>query len=336
MHDTLIQAICSAYHIGECLSKPTLCTGGLLNQTWKMNTSKGQYILKILNHDVINLVDQKENYRIRESIASMLQNTISLVCAIKQNDDPLYQFENDIVMLFPYINGKLLDQNSILPIHTTTIGKAIAKIHTANIKLNHPPATNLFNPVILNNFDNIQNKLNNKYLDIDITSLQWLLQQYQQYIPILSENLVISHRDCDPKNVLWDLQGHYYLIDWESAGLINRTHDIFATAIYWSLDQYYRIKMSALKNFIDSYINNQGIIEVSEIKAGWYGLLGDWLGWLDFNLNRILTQPKQSTEFQLGLSEAKKTLHALPIICNQFTEIISSIKQYITKILKNR
>ena len=50
---------------------------------------------------------------------------------------------------------------------------------------------------------------------------------------MLSTTTVISHRDLDPKNVMWNYNKPV-LIDWESAGYINPMQDLIETAIYWS------------------------------------------------------------------------------------------------------
>ena len=78
-------------------------------------------------------------------------------------------------------------------------------------------------------------------LELTYPIIKTTYQQYESHIPTLRKNLVISHRDCHPKNMLWDSQGQYFLIDWESAGLINKTKDTIATAIYWSLNADYSI-----------------------------------------------------------------------------------------------
>lgn len=48
--------------------------------------------------------------------------------------------------------------------------------------------------------------------------------------------MVISHRDLDSKNVMWN-QYNPVLIDWESAGYINPMQDLIETAIYWSKNE---------------------------------------------------------------------------------------------------
>lgn len=71
--------------------------------------------------------------------------------------------------------------------------------------------------------------------------------------------------------------------------------------------------------------NNNGIIQQDETKAGLYGLLGDWITWLDFNISRIINNPENSEEFEFGMKEASNTLSALPIVSEQFPTLIKTI-----------
>jgi Ser/Thr protein kinase RdoA (MazF antagonist) len=323
MYNPLITAVCSAYKLGKSLHEPVMCTGGQLNQTLHIVTTQGQFIVKILNPAVINQAGERSRYRTRELIAESLKNNISLVSAIKQHDDPLFQFEDMTIMLFPYVHGKILLQSEILSSHTKIIGASLAKIHHANIHINDAPNINVLRPTILNNPERIEFLNKTQHLNLDLQLLIFLYNKYLEHLPLLSKNLVISHRDCDAKNVLWDQYEQYYLIDWESAGLINKTHDVMATAICWSLDEYYKINLNLLKCFLTSYLKRHPIIDQDEIEAGLYGLISDWLGWLDFNLSRILTNPVNSAEYNLGITESKRTMSALPILHKQFTNIIN-------------
>jgi len=76
--------------------------------------------------------------------------------------------------------------------------------------------------------------------------------------------------------------------------------------------------------FIKSYLENSGDIDLNEIEAGLYGFMADWITWLEFNLSRIVSHQQNKSEYNLGTSEALKTLKALPIIINQFTNIIET------------
>ena len=52
---------------------------------------------------------------------------------------------------------------------------------------------------------------------------------------ILSKEKVISHRDLDPKNVMWKGNSPF-IIDWEAAGYVNPYQELLEVLNYWADD----------------------------------------------------------------------------------------------------
>lgn len=325
----LFEAICQTYDLGECLSPPLLCSGGLSHLVSELETTRGHYIVKHLNPAIINNPQIAERYRVTETIAQALQKYISAICAIKNNNDVLFIFAEHTIMLFPYVQAKILKQNKLTLHHVEKIAESLADIHLANIKIEDAPPAEL-RPVKQNCETKkslhaiVEGKL--RQAEAIITDIENKNQQAQS---ILANNLVISHRDYDPKNVLWDHNHQYYIIDWEAAGLINKTKDLVATALYWSMDNQHIVNPQYLAKFILTYQKKSCFIDVNELEAGFYGLLGDWLGWLEFNLSRLANSPIGSANHQLGKKEALKTIKALISLSKQFPDIIAVVTKNI-------
>src|SRR3990167_4487864 len=285
----LIDKACEAYQIGRRLSEPIPCVGGLLHRVYQFDTSKCQFVIKFLNPAICSRPSYLDRYRITECIAGELSKHTSVINAMLYQNNPFFIFNDETVMVFSYVKGKPLMQNKIRPYHVKQIAHALSK------------------------------QLQNCF-----PMLEFILKNISKHEGILKNNLVISHRDCDPKNVLWDADDHFYIIDWESAGLINKKKDVIATAIYWSLDDSFKINLDHLSVFLKAYQEeNPNVICRDEIEAGFYGFMGDWLGWLEFNLLRIQNNSESSEEYSLGVTEASKTLSAIPVLLTQLPEIIS-------------
>ncbi len=303
MNINLLHHLCEVYQIGSCLSEPIPCRGGLLHHTYRFETTEGQFVIKYLYPAIINQTGKKDRYRITEFIARQLSQHVSGITAITHEGDPLFTFENETVMVFPYVNAAILQQHDVTLPHIEKIAQMLSKIHQANIQVDHVPSVEFPDQSIVARLE--------KYVP-DIGDIYEKLKLHKE---VLENNLVISHRDCDPKNVLWDKKGNYFIIDWESAGWINRTKDVLVTAIYWSFDEHYHIRLDYLLEFLRKY---QGEINEQEIEAGLYGLLGDWIEWLDFNLSR--------KEIALGAKEAHQTIVTIPILFSQFSGITDYLK----------
>lgn len=322
----IINAICQAYDLGQRLSAPTLCSGGLLHRVWRFRTTKNQYVIKILNPAIINQAENIVRYQVTESIARELAKHIPVVPGLTLNDDPLFYFENKVCMIFPFLNAKVLPQKAITLQHVEKISEVLAKMHQLNLSQSKAPTVEL----VVANFLNCEQQLEKNEKELAELWLQCefavneVKQKCQLYKNILQNNLIVSHRDLDPKNVLWDEQNNLTVIDWESAGLINKTKDILATALYWSFDEEYKVRFDYLDTFLKIYTGFQKI-EKNEIEAGLYGFLNDWLNWMEFNFSRLFNSEKGSKEYTLGKVELKKTMLALPTVLKQYPKIIERL-----------
>ncbi|GAA0418903.1 hypothetical protein GCM10008934_07130 [Virgibacillus salarius] len=127
---------------------------------------------------------------------------------------------------------------------------------------------------------------------------------------ILSKETVISHRNLDPKNVMWN-QGRPMIIDWESAGYINPVQDLIETAVYWSDNGSQNIIEDRFLAFLEGYKNNYGELQADWILVLEAGYLGK-LGWLEYNLKRSLRMGCSDEEEQkLGTTQVKETITEL-------------------------
>lgn len=127
---------------------------------------------------------------------------------------------------------------------------------------------------------------------------------------LLSSDMVISHRDLDPKNVLWR-DNQPIVMDWESAGYIHPLVDLAETARYWSEDNQGSLDTDRLKAFLDGYQQIRAITGRGWRTALENGFLGK-LDWLEYNVKRSLRMEIASDEEQqLGTDQAVRSLAAL-------------------------
>ncbi|GIN74493.1 hypothetical protein J14TS2_49680 [Bacillus sp. J14TS2] len=142
---------------------------------------------------------------------------------------------------------------------------------------------------------------------------------------LLSANLVISHRDLDPKNVLWH-KDNPVLIDWESAGYVNPVHDVIETALYWSEDEDGNVEKERFFAFINGYKQKYG-----EIHADWStvlenGYLGK-LDWLEYNLKRSLwIECTDEEEQRMGTVQAVETIKELKNYSEAISRLVAWLK----------
>ncbi len=333
LNNETINKICRAYQLGKSIAEILSVSGGLLHQAWQLKTTRGVYIIKQLNPDIMEKNSSLQRYRTAEEISQLLQNVTPSVPALYCYDDVLFIDDNDVFMVFPYIHGKIIKQDDITSEHVSTIAAVLSFIHNSKFELANVAATEIEIPST-EHWKNLLYKLQQRKLSVGrkldaiLPDIINITQQFHNYLPLLQENLIISHRDLDPKNVLWDKNQNCHIIDWESAGYINQVKDLVVTAIYWCIDSRFIINELYLAKFIKVYSKTSSInFNNDNIKAGIAGLFADWLNWLAYNIDRILSSDPQSYTTMLGLNEAQKTIHAIPILNAQIYSILQSVTQ---------
>ena len=316
--------LCQTSQLGELLNVPESISGGLLHRMYAVETTKGKYAIKLLNPQIILRPTAMRNYINSEKIANFLSNNIPTLPAKKINGDVLQKVDNHFYLVFDWMEGESLKPYEINNIHCEKIGTILAEIHKAD-----------FSELSITNdgFDNGQSTNWNYYLQKGKeNSSEWVKLLLENLDNLsnwnskaicasesLSSNMVISHRDLDSKNVMWN-QYNPVLIDWESAGYIHPMQDLIETAIYWSENEKGDIDKPRFFSFISGYKKRYG-----ELQADWRIVLANGfsgkLGWLEYNLKRSLwIECTDEEEQQMGTI--------------QVTETLNEIKHYADTILK--
>ena len=97
---------------------------------------------------------------------------------------------------------------------------------------------------------------------------------------------VISHRDLDPKNILW--RGEQpYLIDWEAAGYVNPYQELLEVLNYWGCNETGSYDPDLCRALLQAYTQFMDLREVdwAPIFACSYDSM---LGWLEYTLKKSL------------------------------------------------
>lgn len=94
-------------------------------------------------------------------------------------------------------------------------------------------------------------------LKANLDKLSCYEKQVNAAMAVLSGNIVISHRDLDPKNVMWSSEGQPVIIDWEAAGWVNPAQELMEVALYWSDFESGHIRKADFCAVIHAY-RNQG------------------------------------------------------------------------------
>jgi thiamine kinase-like enzyme len=223
----------------------------------------------------------------------------------------ILEIENEYFMIFDWVDAKSIFPPDIKENHCEKIGEILGKIHSHKI----------VDIEIRKNYDKFKIFNFDKYLKLGIKFNTVWVNEFSKGIDfiklinnkictnsdILLKNTVLSHKDMDPKNVLWN-NDEPYIIDWESAGLVNPYQELLTMLLYWCTNQLNELDDTKFNIFYNSYKKFNNCLNVNWdiiILSVYYSKLE----WLDYSLKRSLgIEASSNEEKKIGTNQVLYTL----------------------------
>lgn len=312
MINVSIEKLCNKLDIGVLCSHPEQIFGGLLHTMYKVETEKGKYAVKVLNPNIMKRDEALRNFIFSERVANIaLNNNIPAVPAIRK-DDCLYFIDGSYFMIFPWLDAKSLLPEEATTFHCMKIGRILAKMHSIDFS---EVAESEFNIPELNvtNWDSYcgyDSEWAKELEKIRNCLYEWEKQANYSAKQVFL-NQIVSHRDMDCKNVLWNNDNEPIVIDWEAAGFVNPLQELVEVGLAWAGIEADKFNLENFKLVIESYVESGGIIEGDVFAVLSFGYKGK-LEWLEYNLKRAnRLEAQENAEIELGIKEVLKTIEAL-------------------------
>ncbi|MDF2543383.1 MAG: aminoglycoside phosphotransferase family protein [Herbinix sp.] len=278
------------YKIGKVIDKPTSISGGLMHKMYKVMTETNVYALKWLNPSIMQRNGVVENMINSERIANALSHSIPVVAALNFAGNPVLHLNNKYYMVFPWIEGTSIFPPLITEKNCYEIGTVLGRIHRMKISVPEIKKEN-HNPILYHwKYFLDMGKDQGAYWVITYSNMIENLVIWNKRVNdanlVLSKFMVISHRDLDPKNVMWN-KDIPYLIDWEAAGYVNPYQELLEVLNYWTNNgkgELDKDKFRILFNAYSDYMNTESVNWDCVLDSGYVGMLG----WLEYSLKRAL------------------------------------------------
>lgn len=323
------EKLCEVTHLGQLIGVPEALSGGFLHRVFTIETTQGKYIVKALNPQIMLRPRAIKNFINSERIANFVSNKISALPSKIFNGNSIQEVEGQFFLIFNWLNGKSLNLKEIDKVNCIKVGEILANIHMTDfskLEINNDCIYNTqsidWNYYLLMGQEN-----NSEWINILIENINNLYQhtaQANESGKLLSSNMLISHRDLDPKNVMW-VQDNPIIIDWECAGFVNPMHELIETAIYWSDSETGDIDKERFLDFIRAYKNRFGTLEANWRMVLLNGFSGK-LGWLEYNLKRSLwIECTDKEEQKIGTDQVTKTINNI----RHYASMISELEKWL-------
>ncbi|HKL80238.1 MAG TPA: phosphotransferase [Mobilitalea sp.] len=327
-----INDLFTTYKIGNVIEEPVSVSGGLMHKMYKVTTETKVYAVKWLNPSIIQRDGVMENMIDSERIANAFSNYLPVVAALNFEGSIVLHLNNMYYMAFNWVEGISIFPPSISDKNCYEIGNALGKMHHLNISV--PEVKKEKTDSVIYNWQEYYDKgLEQRASWIDtyssmIDKLVIWNKRVNDANLRLSEHMVISHRDLDPKNVMWN-RGTPYFIDWESAGYVNPFQELLEVLNYWSDNgngELDKDKFSALLQAYKANISMKNVEWDYVLDGGYAGMLG----WLEYSLKRALgMEGTDEDERRLGSEQILGTIAALERYDNQKKTIMEWLIELI-------
>ena len=311
-------------------------TGGLSHRMYKVVTDKGIYAVKELNQGIMKCEEAYSNFIFSEKVTDIAKaNNIPAIGAIKIDNDIMKKVGNSYFMIFNWVDGAILKPNEITEEHCEIIGAILAQIHNIDFSSieNENKAEENLKVFDWNKYLKLAEEKNTKYKELLKENLDLLKQINEKSISGMNyanENLVISHRDLDRKNVMWQGKSPF-ILDWEASGYVNPTIELISTAYYWAGGETEELDTSKFQVFLNSYKEqleneidkNYEILTYADFYSG--------LNWLEYNFKRsmCIENNYDEEEIKLATNEVIKSINDIRYNLSQIDRIIGILKRNI-------
>lgn len=328
--------------LGEVLEPPVRVSGGLLHKMYRVVTAEGVFAIKLLNPEIMKRSDALDNMVSGERIARAFQGTLPLVSALEFEGRQVLCREGNYYLVFPWVEAASVFGSEITPEHCGIIGGILGKMHRKGQEFYAAAdcATGgERSPAEAGRPEEHAREAGGEKSSVDIaqkdlweeirptdagTEEKGWIEAYQNALGdirewsrrarasehYLAETAVISHRDLDPKNVLWN--GYQaWVIDWEAAGVCNPFQELLEVIQYWADDGSGVLDRKKYESLIGEYRKDR-----STEKAGWKmvfdGSYRGMLDWLAYNVRRAQgIEAADAEERALGREQVLQTIREL-------------------------
>lgn len=315
--DMSIDKVTETLGLGVAIEEPKEVKGGLLHKMYRVATVEGVFAVKALNPEIMKRPSALRNTINSEKAAAAFSSIIPAVASCSIQGRQIHEIDGRYYMIFKWVEGRSVFPPDIKKEHCKIIGDILGKMHRFPLSLAE----------IQDREDACPMYEWDKYLQTakerEVREEDWVLTFERSIKDIIAwnkaacdaqeelvENMVISHRDLDPKNVLWDGLTPF-VIDWEAAGYVNPYQELLEVINYWADDGNGSLNNEYYDVIIKAYERHMSLEDVrwEKVFAGSYAGM---LGWLAYNIRRALgIEAADEEEVRLGKEQVKETINAL-------------------------
>lgn len=318
---SFFETLTADWSLGSLICQPRPVSGGYMHKMFRLDTTSGNYAIKLLNPEVMSRPEAMGNFQNAEALEQVLeQNRLPIVASMSRNDSKMHCIQGQYYYLFPWVEHKAVPWAAITETHCRTMGGLLAQLHklpwkeatSLSAEPNQPAAVAFDWQAMAQQVQATCQALDKTFADAltqNLPLLEAAQAAYNRAVAALPPLQCICNADMDAKNVLWQ-SDKPLVIDLECLEIGNPVNDLVQLSLSWAGGVLCQINMQHLEAFLRAY-QQLNLLPAMDWKA-LTGLGFAWLDWLHYNLRRAcgLTGPSPE-ERRLGLEESRSTLERI-------------------------
>lgn len=286
--------------------------GGRQHKVVKAQIDNGRaLVIKELSFSCYFGEYSEEHFNACETYAAYVNKHLgSAVVAYRATNQYVLNETNKSYLIYPWCEGSV--RYELTAEQAIILGQYLAKLHALPM-IDLPLKPIPFTPFKSHLWAQLLEK--NILSKNELADLITLSKQCERARVNYQGKRVMSHRDLNLENILWTSYDKFYLIDWESSGLIAPLIDLIGLAINLGGIGQAQLNMSLLKSTIDAYQKQANVYDkmTNDIFIQCYAT---WFSWLDYCLINLAKYP------MLYRNEIDLTIQAIKLIKNNQDNII--------------
>ncbi len=335
MIDGTLQKVCDFFNLGRMLRAVPM-SGARSHAVYHITADQGDYIVKQFMahcHEPIDVAVLRSTAAIARCGFEYKLPVISALFAAGHADGDVLCVERGAVyMAYPYIQAYTRSAREM----TLEQGKLIAQFLVRFHQLNLTPPTP--RPVWnLQYTSSIWIAVHRYFLEHSHATAALLLERLHSKImfcftacqaskTFIVPDLVISHRDIDPLNILWLSNTEYRVIDWDLAGEVDAAVELLYVAIGLALESATHLNSEKFKAIVATYCS-QRTVHTKDVTPVLYTVLAYWLSWVQEQLHKLVYQEFDLNQFHRIVESVCYSLQAMEYLLQiqqQLVELFAS------------
>lgn len=287
----VLQKVCDHFDLGV-LHASSIMLGGRSHDVRQLKTDRGVFIAKrLLEHG-----NQPLNLDVLRNTAAISlvvkKHGLPAITPLVKNNDVLFNQAQNVYMVYPFVAARVVQRGVMSVAQCCDVAVFLAKLHNLNLSVpaaakwdyhyqgtNWKQAYDYFMQAHLFSIAPLLERLN--------ATIRSCFSNYIAFKSAIVSDVVVSHRDVDPYNVLWFLSGDYAVIDWDLAGKIDAAEELMYVAMGFAREADNQFNIAKFTAILQSYSAVRPI-KTQEVKPLFYAVLANWLAWCQGQLHKVM------------------------------------------------